>query len=514
MKSVISKKIMLASGLLLVLNACDTTEQDKPSSTSSFKVTGAMVDPYILGGIVYADMNNNKTLDAFEPYALTDIDGFFGVSTTGVNYCDTGPTIHCLDAPYSLEGQVVRMTDGIDVSTGETFEGTLTAVVTNGQAIATPITSVIMHLSNADAFLNANNITTTPDLFDPQGDFLDLVDADPNTADDIDIDTTILTSVQNTLKLAITLQNVVEVTDASFQETNSNKVDFPGDISDRIYAKLASNLSTAGPAAGQMNAAFFTNVITDTKNALETELGSTVTSPASPSLEDRLVNLAGFIDNKTFINTEGTGQPYGFNQVARMTDIMAKMMSKPTYDPASFTKANTFFGTNAADLTPTADLYGLMSNFEDPTVLVGQVTTPPDLIPIEPTELDVEPIENVVTDSQGNQFTNSANLDFISDDPNNPDATTGTVTMEIIYTDVDGDMGLDLGDTTTGTPETLTGDYTLLENGSMLMDFDIAGTTQTVIMKEIVDPDDPTQTTTIYLFDIGGELVEWNASTP
>src|SRR5690606_21541400 len=49
------------------------------------------IDGYLAGATVYVDQNENNRLDAFEPRALTDNDGYFSYNQiTDTDYCVTG----------------------------------------------------------------------------------------------------------------------------------------------------------------------------------------------------------------------------------------------------------------------------------------------------------------------------------------------------------------------------------------------------------------------------------------
>ncbi len=56
------------------------------------------IDGYLAGASVYVDQNANGKLDAFEPRALTDSEGYFSYNhRTGTNYCaDGGLNQFCL----------------------------------------------------------------------------------------------------------------------------------------------------------------------------------------------------------------------------------------------------------------------------------------------------------------------------------------------------------------------------------------------------------------------------------
>jgi hypothetical protein len=86
------------------------------------------IDGYLAGASVYVDQNDNGKLDAFEPRALTDNDGYFSYNhRTGTNYCaDGGLTQYCLRGTIAANTEVViRVTGGYDTVTQLPFKGVL-----------------------------------------------------------------------------------------------------------------------------------------------------------------------------------------------------------------------------------------------------------------------------------------------------------------------------------------------------------------------------------------------------
>ncbi len=149
------KKTMIATSVAIVtaglLTACNPSDQDQ-GSTAIINIGGKAIDGYIAYARVYIDTNNNQKLDAWEPRAFTDKDGYFSTSKSGLNYCGLETTDvrygHCLKSTATVpEGSVLRFIGGYDISTGEKFEGSMAAQVTldsSGQVeakVSTPLTS-------------------------------------------------------------------------------------------------------------------------------------------------------------------------------------------------------------------------------------------------------------------------------------------------------------------------------------------------------------------------------------
>src|SRR5690349_11794236 len=98
------------------------------SNPSSRVFAARAVDGYLAGASVYVDLNANGKLDAFEPRALTDNDGYFSYNhRTQTDYCATGGLAqHCLSGTVGANEEVViRVTGGYDTVTQLPFKGVL-----------------------------------------------------------------------------------------------------------------------------------------------------------------------------------------------------------------------------------------------------------------------------------------------------------------------------------------------------------------------------------------------------
>lgn len=105
-KNIVTGALAVTGAVGLVGYGGDKGSQDVGTNagTESRPLYARVVDGYIAGATVYVDQNENGTLDAFEPRAVTDRDGFFSYNhVTGTDYCasDTPDALkkHCLRAP-------------------------------------------------------------------------------------------------------------------------------------------------------------------------------------------------------------------------------------------------------------------------------------------------------------------------------------------------------------------------------------------------------------------------------
>jgi len=98
------------------------------SGPSSRTFHARAIDGYLAGATVYVDQNVNGKLDAFEPRALTDSDGYFSYNhRTSTDYCaDAGLAQYCLRGTIDADAEVtIRVTGGYDTVTQLPFEGML-----------------------------------------------------------------------------------------------------------------------------------------------------------------------------------------------------------------------------------------------------------------------------------------------------------------------------------------------------------------------------------------------------
>lgn len=132
-----------------------------PSSSRVFHARA--IDGYLAGATVYVDQNANGKLDAFEPRALTDNDGYFSYNhRTDTDYCaEGGLNQYCLRGAIAADTEVViRVTGGYDTVTSLPFKGVLSLrssdLKRDDLRLVTPLTSTVADSSSgAQAKLDA-----------------------------------------------------------------------------------------------------------------------------------------------------------------------------------------------------------------------------------------------------------------------------------------------------------------------------------------------------------------------
>jgi hypothetical protein len=225
---------------LLTFVACTPADQD--GTSSSVAINGVSEDGYVSGGIVWHDVNDNKTLDGGEPFAITDEKGYFSKSIDGVNYCadETKSYLkrHCLkvNVVKGISNDIIiRIQKGQDIITTEPFLGSITLKATidkNGKisdVVATPITTLLAYLTpvQVTAFANRHSGLTETDL---KSDFLDFIHK-KSTASEAQI---------KLIKGALQVHKTVELVNSRLRKiyTDIGKEGFPADASSFVYQAI------------------------------------------------------------------------------------------------------------------------------------------------------------------------------------------------------------------------------------------------------------------------------------
>jgi len=231
----LSTAIAFASG-------CSSDDPDQGSALSTTSISGIAIDGYISAATVYLDLNNNGRRNAGEPGALTDKDGYFSTGKDGTNYCAgdafVAEKIHCLKAVETGEKSILRISGGVDLFTGDPFEGILSARVIVADTdvienqVISPLTSMLAEITdeNEQADILASFGLGLEDL---QRDFL-VDDVDPAKGFDA-------TTTQTAIKLHKVVTIVAEALDEKFKAFGEES-GFPASTNVLIYKALAQQV--------------------------------------------------------------------------------------------------------------------------------------------------------------------------------------------------------------------------------------------------------------------------------
>jgi len=123
-------KTLLASSIALAILStagCSDGESQDMQQEDATSFTGLVVDGRVARGFVWVDTNENGEIDTFEPYAYTDATGYYSYNPeTNTNYCEDVNHQYCLKTGMVEGDFTIRITGGVDLSTGEPFTGIMT----------------------------------------------------------------------------------------------------------------------------------------------------------------------------------------------------------------------------------------------------------------------------------------------------------------------------------------------------------------------------------------------------
>jgi len=544
-KNLISSAITLA--LLGGLTACGSDEQDQGNATAS-NIEGKVVDGYVAYALAFIDTNNDNQLNAWEPRAYTDSDGYFTTSKEGLNYCALPATskrrLYCLSSTAEVpSGSTLRFVGGYDISTGEPFVGSLATTVatsTDGQIqprISTPITSLLVKnrdtvrvlLQEEDpniteeeikaiqagiaAIFASNHGFTIEQL---ESDFYAKVqENDPNNPlDDTDA---------KLMALALKLHKAADILADAVEDLNPDKFgsdpDFPSNATGAVYDALfwtwfgeahanpdgsltiGDVLSESADNSTIQTFAYFLqqyalnnlvfNLLDSTGNAVH---------PTLLAAFQRAAQLNTLIDNKIAAGANLTT----VNAIARSIEVMTAQARKadPAYDMSGdFAAVDQLMNdSNFIDAMGTegVDVAALSSNFNSSTISTSTVQA----------NTRQTPYPNLAGATTG--FSSPQGQDQIQlyfHRPNSETPSFGDLTTCVKYTS----EGESSSYYTTGS--LFQGTWELLNDFTILFTMDIVGGTESMIAKLISSQPIANGTEWTYSFDFNGELSEWTGTT-
>jgi len=143
-------KSLITLSLISALAGCSPESQDSVDDNQVPVIAkGAVIDPFISSAIIFADYDDDDVLDSFEPWAFTDIDGYYSLSKSGTDYCSNNSRF-CLKLPSADPVKLVAV-GGYDSTTFERVNSRLSGMYDGSMLYITPLTSV------GDMSLNEQN---------------------------------------------------------------------------------------------------------------------------------------------------------------------------------------------------------------------------------------------------------------------------------------------------------------------------------------------------------------------
>jgi len=526
----------------IALTACGVSTQDQGVGDGAAKpVTGLAIDGYIARAVVYADVDENNKLDVWEKRALTDSEGYFTYNPNSeINYCSLPETdsksIHCLHAPPGYDEVVIRITQGYDLTTVEPFTGTLSMRVNVSSAtietafIGSPINSLLaeMTVEEQQTFLDLET-SLKDELLD--NDYLNFDTG--NGFEGANAERKAIVS------LAINLHKVADIfsalLDKEFAASNGDsdgffgvEVGIPVDATVYVYRAFADVLlnrdSSSSPIALSTVLGDSTKLESVVQRAFEliSEAISNYNIRQSDSSDHHQVPT-GIVANSIatsvtdFMALSDTLFQDNLDSADLEGDVMARLralsiVASLVRDDESVAAQSAIAAATDASLTTTnnktymqnlrsaaVDVGLLKQKFIDGTFIIDDSDFNErqgfaDLLGSS----DSNGITGDNTEGfSGNQLAIGSEEDGVKVDFHNSDsddATSGTMTIDPSF--VDGDLeGVD----------TLEGTWEQLDEYTMLMNVEVAGVIEPVIIKPTLDADG----NTVYNFDLGGEQKTW-----
>lgn len=523
------QKKILASALALGiagLTGCggdSAGTQDVPTgnnggsnATQSRALYARAVDGYLAGASVYVDLNENGTLESYEPRAITDNDGFFSYNhLTDTDYCAANAgalSRHCLRASIGANEEVlIRVTGGYDTVTGLPFTGTLSLrsseLDRDDMRLVTPQTSLV-----ADLPMTAEekfNLLQEAGLIGGRG-----LDADP-------LEDPTFTRAQVTAIMARILGK------AGDQATNSAYEDLETEAWTSSYIAFAqqihSDLKSGGAGDfGQLFSSFET-----TKEAMRRIVfqilfpGQTMpenyTLPNEAAAEPLLqfsTDLVAVVEELiAALQGNGTMTREQMVAVSRAVAVLGERGLNNPHDPELADLAAWLRNQLAHGLG--SDLMGLAQDNVDLSVLIDPTfnfdpasnsVSASAVIPAEAATAFAGLVNKAFRVSHNKADAQGAGLFFISGESG---ATSGDLDICVRYRDMDGDFNTGSSSDPNGAM-VITGRWSLLNDHTLTLSVDIVGGVRPLLLKSVGVIGSERK----YRFDFGGDLAEWTGTAP
>lgn len=462
------------------ITGCDPTPQDK-GSVRSRPVSGLVAaDGPLAHALVFADTNDNLLLDAWEPFAYTDGEGRYSTASDGTDYCVTDPW-RCLRVDVT-EPVAVRATGGYDRVTGGRFTGTLSREISDTtETVTTPITTLLARIESAEIeqkFIESvgPGLNITRSEMESQ-----LLDFD----NDLTLDQRRLL-----VTLAIRAQKMAEVVSAYLEARYDclGSDGMPEDATGYLYDAIADEWTAVGRSADTAN------IIDAANQSVATACGQNLRPVPGSAKVDRLM---------TFIADEigAASSRDSMESRLRAIEIFAALLGKwdatvigdlSSEDVTELEALATELATFSDQLTAQADIPELVGRLEAwlrgwREALALDPSAPlPDFVPPDYSTRSALAVDDLNGLSLASE--NDAVSFALNDD--------GTVSIAL---DFESGSGLTAaGEEITGTVESLN-DYTLLLN------LEIGGIVEPVIVRSNYDENGAVT----YTFDYDGNDRTW-----
>jgi len=528
------------SSVLILLIACNVSTQDQGlGGVENKSLSGVAIDGYIARAVVYVDVNENNKLDVWEERALTDSEGYFTYNpNTKTNYCslseEDAKRIHCLNAPAGYDEVMIRMTRGYDLTTVEPFTGTLSmkiniaSSILEVSAIGSPLNALFSEMSaeEKEIFFGLE-ASIEESMID--SDYLDFSVGNELEGSNAERKEIIKLSI-NTHKAADVIASLI---DKDFAKKNGDSDGFfgvekglPVDASVYVYKAMVDEVIDRDRSSSPMALSVILNDIPKLESVVQrafelmsdvvTEYNSQQSSvsdayliPDSASVNDIANDLLAYITlsntvfqsslDSTDLDGDVKARLRAVSIVASLIRekqaVAAQMAINATVDASMATNGKTYLQNLRS---PKADIALVKQKFIDGSYVVDDSIF--DLRKGFTELLGNDDSSGIVGDNSegfpGNILSLGSSEDAVgvAFQGETPGATSGTMMIDasVASGDFEGENELQ-------------GTWEQLDEYTMLMNIEVAGVIEPVIIKPTLNEDGET----VYNFDLGGEQKTW-----
>jgi hypothetical protein len=494
----------------------DVGDTGGPQSTSRAFYARA-IDGYLAGATVYVDLNKNYQLDAFEPRALTDNEGYFSYNhSTGTDYCTADELSQfCLRGNVSANEEVViRVTGGYDTVTQLPFKGMLSLrsseLGRDDMRIVTPATSMV-----ADTPESA--VQAKLDALIKAGVFEGSLDDDPS-------EQLAITRAQASALIAqIVGEAGKQAYPATFEDVES------GGWAQSYIAMAAGIVEGVGDDPSATFGSIFDNAASIAEIARLSIYAAMNSGQAAPdsfelpnasqlqSLYQGAASIVGFNEQMIAVLNGAAPTAEELKAMLRLqavaTDRLVKNPNDPELQDLGDWVRNQLAQGNGlgSDLTALGgdniDVSALTAsnfNFDPASNSISAGVTIPSEVATAFAALANQSF-GVSVDKPGEQ---GAAVLFVGGDSG---ARSGDIDICVRYRGNDEDF-----DTTSSSDPNgamlIGGHWSLLDDHTLTLSVDVVGGVQSLLLKAVSSGDVPDSSK--YRFDFGGDLSEWSGSMP
>jgi hypothetical protein len=492
------------------------TNANGNSGASSRVFHARAIDGYLAGATVYVDQNVNGKLDAFEPRALTDSDGYFSYNhRTDTDYCAVGGLNQfCLRGTIAANAEVViRVTGGYDTVTSLPFKGVLSLrssdLKRDDLRLVTPQTSMVADSSSTQSKIDA---LIAAGVLQPGGSLNDDLLGGGNAEQ--------MTRAQLAAIISRVVGEVGNLSQghATFEDVESNAWA-------ASYTAMAAKVFEGAGSSATFESIFssYTSMEEISRQAVFTAMNLGQIMPAGYQLpnpaayQDLLqfsADLVG-LNEEILAGLQGSATPEELKAILRLQMVAAERALKNPNDPQL---------TNLADWVRTqlAQGNGLGTDFTalgEDNIDLGALIAPS--FAFDPNSNSISASAKIPAGA-ASAFAALVNTAF-SVSIDKPDergdgvffisgangARSGDIKVCVRYRGDDGDF-----DTTSNTDPNgallVGGHWSLLDDHTLTLAIDVAGGVRSMLLKAV-----GTNSTGLdYRFDFGDDLSDWSGAAP